>query len=270
MATKKTYTDQTGRQISLLQRPRRIVSLVPSQTELLHYLGLEEETIGITKFCLHPNDWFRNKTRVGGTKTVDIERVMALKPDLIIANKEENQKEQILELAEKCPLWLSDIVTLEDAYEMIISVGELTETKEKAEELVEKLKIDFSKITNTNSELVQRKKTAYFIWQKPYMVAGNGTFINEIIKIGGFENVFGNQERYPEVSEEELIKLSPELILLSSEPFPFRDKHIKKFKELCPKATVRLVDGELFSWYGSRLLHTVDYLTKLREELVIG
>lgn len=261
---KKSYIDQTGRQISLLQKPRRIVSLVPSQTELLHYLGLEEETVGITKFCLHPNDWFRNKTRIGGTKTVDIEKVMALKPDLIIANKEENQKEQILELAEKCPLWLSDIVTLEDAYKMIISVGELTGTEEKAEELVKRLKADFSKIKDANKELVQSKKTAYFIWQKPYMVAGNGTFINEILKIGGFENIFANQDRYPEVSEEELKKLNPEVILLSSEPFPFGDKHIKKFAEICPNATIRLVDGELFSWYGSRLLHTADYLAKLR------
>ena len=85
------------------------------------------------------------------------------------------------------------------------------------------------------------------------------------MKIGGFENIFGDQDRYPEVSEEKLLKLAPELILLSSEPFPFRDKHIKKFKEICPNATVHLVDGELFSWYGSRLLHTVDYLAKLRE-----
>ncbi len=269
MAKKKTYTDQTGRQISLLQRPLRIVSLVPSQTELLHYLGLEEETVGITKFCLHPNDWFRNKTRIGGTKTVDIDKVMALKPDLIIANKEENQKEQILELADKCPLWLSDIVTLEDAYAMIKSVGDLTGTKDKAEDLVQKLKGDFLKITNKDRELAQKKKTAYFIWQNPYMVAGNGTFINEILKIAGFENIFGDQDRYPAIEEEELRKCAPELILLSSEPFPFGDKHIKNFAKICPNATIRLVDGELFSWYGSRLLHTVDYLTKLRG-LVIG
>lgn len=169
---------------------------------------------------------------------------------------------------EKCPLWLSDIVTLEDAYAMIESVGQLTETKEKAEELVQKLKTDFSKIGNTDKKLIQRKKTAYFIWQKPYMVAGNGTFINEILKIGGFENIFGNKERYPEISEQELKKCAPEVILLSSEPFPFRDKHIEKFAEICPNATIRLVDGELFSWYGSRLLHTVDYLTKLQGEIM--
>jgi len=269
LTAKKIFTDQTGRQITLSQRPRRIVSLVPSQTELLHYLGLEEETVGITKFCLHPNDWFRNKTRVGGTKTVDIEKVMALKPDLIIANKEENQKEQILDLMEKCPLWLSDIVTLEDSCKMIESVGELTETETKARDLIKKLKVNFSKIRETNSKLNQSKKTAYFIWQKPYMVAGNGTFINEIMQIAGFENIFSDQDRYPVVSEEELQTAAPEVILLSSEPFPFSDKHIKKFAELCPNATIRLVDGELFSWYGSRLLHTADYLAKLRE-MVIG
>lgn len=263
-STDKTFTDQTGRQITLAQTPRRIVSLVPSQTELLHYLGLETETVGITKFCIHPNEWYKGKTRVGGTKTVDIERVMALKPDLIIANKEENQKEQILELAEKCPLWLSDIVTLEDAFAMIESVGELTEKKEKAMDLVGKLREDFLGIENKIKGKANLKKVAYFIWQKPYMVAGSGTFIDEVLKIGGFDNIFGDKERYPEVNEQILRERAPEVILLSSEPFPFRDKHIQKFKEICPSAAIQLVDGELFSWYGSRLLHTSEYLAKLR------
>lgn len=262
---KKTYTDQTGRQISLLHKPRRIVSLVPSQTELLHYLGLEKETVGITKFCIHPELWYREKKRVGGTKTVDLERVLSLKPDLIIANKEENQKEQILELADKCPLWLSDIVTLEDAFAMIEAVGELTDKEAAAVDLVKKLRNDFSDLQVKAKSI--RKKVAYFIWQKPYMVAGSGTFINEVLKVGGFDNIFIDQERYPEVNEEILRKRAPEVIFLSSEPFPFRDKHIKKFEEICPNATVRLVDGELFSWYGSRLLHTSEYLTKLRQEL---
>lgn len=260
----KTYTDQTNRTISIPLRPKRIVSLVPSQTELLHYLGLEEQTIGITKFCIHPEHWFRQKTRIGGTKTVNLEKVRALKPDLIIANKEENDKDQILKLVAEFPVWLSDITDLEDAYGMISSISKMTNTEERGEELILKLKQQFSEL----SEVEQPINAAYFIWQNPYMAAGSGTFINSILKIGGYRNIFTDFERYPVIDPELLRKRSPELIFLSSEPFPFKEKHIARFQEICPSATILMVDGELFSWYGSRLLHTVDYLQKLHVRIL--
>ena len=111
------FTDQTGRKITLDKPPHRIISLVPSQTELLYDLGLHNEVIGITKFCVHPQEWFQHKTRVGGTRQINIDIIHELRPDLIIANKEENVKEQVEELAGYYPVWISDVKHLEAAYE---------------------------------------------------------------------------------------------------------------------------------------------------------
>ena len=262
----KIFTDQTGRKITLSASPRRIISLVPSQTEFLCDLGLEEETVGITKFCVHPARWFKEKARVGGTKNIKPDKIAALQPDLIIANKEENDREQILQLAEEYNVWLSDIVTLEDAYAMMSAVGKMTDKEEKAAQIVQRLKDDFVRLKN---EIVDRprKKAAYFIWQKPMMAAASGTFIDEMLRLAGFVNVFAEQTRYPEIDVEELRRAAPDVILLSSEPFPFREKHIEKFAQLCPDTDVMLVDGELFSWYGTRLLHSAEYLSKLRKEI---
>src|SRR5438105_265149 len=122
------FTDQLGNQLHIDQHPRRIVSLVPSQTELLFDLGLQEEVIGITKFCVHPYHWHQTKTRVGGTKDIKLEVIDQLKPDLVIANKEENTREQITSLQSLYPVWISDVNTLQDALEMIRSIGEITGT----------------------------------------------------------------------------------------------------------------------------------------------
>ena len=125
--------DQMHRKIHLPRFPlRRIISLVPSQTELLYDLGLEEEVVGITKFCVHPPEWFQSKARVGGTKTIHFEKIKALQPDLIIGNKEENEREQIEALAECFPVWMSDIATLEDALDMMLRVGALVDRPEQA------------------------------------------------------------------------------------------------------------------------------------------
>lgn len=259
----KTYKDQIGKDIFLTSTPQRIVSLVPSQTELLYYLGLENEVVGITKFCIHPEQWFRNKTRVGGTKTVNTQKVIDLKPDLIIANKEENDKEQVLALAEQFPVWTSDILTLEDSYEMIKSIGEITATQQCAKTLVKELQEKFAVLKHLATPL----KTAYFIWYNPLMVAAKNTFIDNILSVAGYQNAFSHLDRYPIISEKELAKSAPDVVFLSSEPFPFKEKHIKKIKKIYPNALVCLVDGELFSWYGSRLLHSYEYLQKLRKDI---
>ncbi len=238
----------------------RIISLVPSQTELLHYLGLESEVVGITKFCVHPKEWHQSKNRVGGTKQYKMEVIDNLQPTLILGNKEENDKEQILTLAQKYPVWISDIKTLEDAYQMILEVGILIQKTEKAEKLVLQLKKSFLQLSSFDSSI----KAAYFIWKAPFMVAGKGTFINEMMQVAGFENVFKDQERYPQVELRDLSKRQPKVILLSSEPYPFKEKHLEEFKSACPKAQIILVDGELFSWYGNRLLHSATYFKELQ------
>jgi ABC-type Fe3+-hydroxamate transport system substrate-binding protein len=259
------FIDQLNRKIELPASPKRIISLVPSQTELLFDLGLRDEVVGITKFCIHPDEWFRSKTRVGGTKKFDFEKIKALEPDLIIGNKEENEQTQIEALMELYPVWMSDINTLKDAFDMITSIGTLVNKRQEAVNLKLEIEYAFNSFLSQQSEKkVLNKTVAYFIWNEPYMVAGHDTFINEMLSMCGLKNVFTHKEsRYPEVSSEELATINPELILLSSEPFPFKEKHVQTIQNICPKALIKIVDGELFSWYGSRLKKSPDYFKSL-------
>jgi len=256
---KRTFTDQMGRVISLNYPPQRIISLVPSQTELLFDLGLEEKVIGLTKFCIHPREKFLSKTKVGGTKKINLEKIRSLNPDLIIGNKEENEQSQMEELMNEFPVWMSDILVLEDAVKMIEQVGILTGYAEKAELIASNIVNRFADLESVKESNL---KIAYFIWKDPYMLAGNNTFINNILKRAGFDNSV-KLNRYPVVSLEQVMELDPEVIFLSSEPYPFKDEHVQEMKVKFPDSKVMIVDGELFSWYGSRLLHTPGYLRSL-------
>jgi ABC-type Fe3+-hydroxamate transport system substrate-binding protein len=260
------FTDQLQRQIELPHYPpRRIVSLVPSQTELLYDLGLDEEVVGITKFCVHPEAWFRSKTRVGGTKNIHLDRIRALAPDLIIGNKEENIKGKIERLAADYPVWISDVASLADALAMIRGLGELVGRRGEALELAESIEACFRALPVVPP--ARRRRVAYLIWNAPLMVAGGDTFIHHMLDQVGYVNAFGGRSRYPALSEAELKAAAPELIFLSSEPFPFREKHMQHFKGLCPEAVIILVDGEIFSWYGSRLVKAPAYFRTLRERV---
>lgn len=254
-----TVTDQMNRRVAVPFPPKRIVSLVPSQTELLFDLGLGERVVGVTKFCIHPAEARKTAAVVGGTKNFDFEKIELLKPDLILGNKEENYREGIEQLAAKYPVWLSDISTLDQALDMIRRVGLITGRKEKADALATDIAASFASL-KTADALVS---AAYFIWRKPYMVAAPSTFIDDLLQRAGFQNAFGNLTRYPEVTAEQLVAAVPQQILLSSEPYPFGEKHVAEFQAICPAAQVRIVDGELFSWYGSRLRHSAAYLQAL-------
>lgn len=256
---KKSIIDMMGREVEFNYPPQRIVSLVPSQTELLYDLGLEEEVVGITKFCVHPEEWFRSKTRVGGTKKLNIEKIKELKPDLIIANKEENEREQIEELAKEFPVWISDIQNIPQALQMIQVVGLLVDKEEKANSLVDDIVAGFTAL----NKAAQSKRVAYFIWYNPWMSVGHDTFINNMIQTVGWQNVMSDKTRYPELTLDELKAYNPELVLLSSEPYPFKEKHVQEIKAVLPNADVRLVDGEMFSWYGSRMMKAIPYLSEL-------
>jgi len=236
----------------------RIICLVPSLTELLYELGLENEVVGITKFCVHPPGWFSNKTRVGGTKNVNLKTVFDLNPDLIIANKEENVKEQVETLAEKFDVLLTEINDLKGALQAILEIGRIVGKNYEAEVLASKIKNRFNEISA--SVVLKRKKTAvYFIWKDPSMVAAGGTFIDEMMCYCGFQNAFSHLERYPVVELSDLQKMKFDVILLSSEPYPFNEWHKKEFQNVFEEKEVLLVDGEMFSWYGSRLLKAADY-----------
>lgn len=238
--------------------PKRIISLVPSQTELLYDLGLDGETIGITKFCVHPQNWFKTKQRVGGTKTVNIEKIHQLKPDILIANKEENVKEQVEELALHYPVWLSDVNNLPDALQMIENIGALTDKQTEAKTIVTSIKEGFSKLEESKTQN-PKLKTAYLIWRKPYMSVGGDTFISDMLQRCGFENMFSDKKRYPEITIPQLQTDNCQLLLLSSEPYPFKQKHIDELSNQLPGTKIILADGEFFSWYGSRMLQSPAY-----------
>ena len=262
-------TDQLGNTLSLPGFPKKIISIVPSQTELLFDLGLDDEVIGITKFCVHPKDWHESKTKVGGTKKLNFEKIKELDPDLIIGNKEENEKSQVEELMKHYPVWMSDIKTLEDALSMIDSIGKITGKEKKALKIENDIREQFSHFKLSIKYLkTDAKRITYLIWRKPYICAGANTFIDHLLHICGLENVFAFQRSViPEITAEEIKKQNPDLIFLSSEPYPFRQKHIEEFKSICPNAKVVLVDGEMFSWYGSRLLYAPSYFERLLQNL---
>ena len=255
-----TVTDQMGRRVAVPFPPQRIVSLVPSQTELLFDLGLGENVVGITKFCIHPVEARAKSTVIGGTKNFNFEKIAALEPDLIIGNKEENYQAGIEQLATNYPVWLSDISNLPEALDMIRRVGFISGAKEKAEAMATEIDASFAALATDETAI----SAAYFIWRKPYMAAAKGTFINDMLLRAGFSNVFAGQARYPTISAEQLAAAAPQCILLSSEPYPFNEKHLAEFQAICPDAKIGIINGELFSWYGSRLRKSAAYFSQLR------
>lgn len=257
-------TDQIGHQFELKEPPKRIISLVPSQTELLYDLGLEDKVVGITKFCIHPKEWFETKNRVGGTKTLNFKKIENLQPDLIIANKEENTQSEIEYLQERFPVYTSDISNMYESLEMITVLGDITGTKQEALSITNQIKVEFNKLSQKTKN---KKNVLYLIWQNPIMSIGTSTFIHDMLKACDFQNVLSSSERYPELSEVEINSLNPDYIFLSSEPFPFNEKHKKEFKQLFPQAKIELVDGEYFSWYGSRLQNAPQYFIDLIDKI---
>lgn len=260
-----TVIDQCDREVNIPENVQRIVSLVPSQTELLFDLGLEKEVLGITKFCIHPSAWRKEKSIVGGTKSLHIDKIKALSPDLIVANKEENNREDLEIISKFCAVWISDVKNLHESLEMIEDLGKICNRKKKAQEIKNEIDSGFKKLQPLKSPI----NCLYFIWQKPYMLAGSNTFINDMLKKCGFVNLaLIKSERYAEFTEEEILQLNADVIFLSSEPFPFQQKHLEKYNKLFGDAKIILVDGEMFSWYGSRLKLSVDYFNDLIKKVV--
>ncbi len=247
----------------LTEQPRRIVSLVPSQTELLFHLQLGDRVQGITKFCIHPSEWQKEKIIVGGTKNINLQKILACNPDLIIANKEENVKEQVEALAASCNVWVTDVNDLDGALQMIGDIGALTHTEEKAGAIAATTRQQFNNLQRAGRPL----KTTYLIWREPYMTVGGDTFIHDMLTRCGLNNMYAAQERYPVTSIEGIKMNGCELLLLSSEPYPFKQQHIDELQRYLPNTKIMLVDGEFFSWYGSRLLDAVDYFNQLVSNL---
>jgi ABC-type Fe3+-hydroxamate transport system substrate-binding protein len=246
----------------------RIISLVPSITELLFNLGLSDQVVGITKFCVHPHEWFKSKKRIGGTKNIHVDQIKALAPTLVIANKEENIKEQVEALEAFTNVHVTDVSNFEDALKMIQEIGSLTHSEAKANEIIITIKDRFAELNQLlHIQQLQSIPCIYLIWQDPYMTIGGDTYINDLIKKIGFNNVFANKTRYPSISLLDIEQSNCKVIFLSSEPYPFKQMHIDVLQKYFPNKLILLVDGEMFSWYGSRLLEAAGYFKLLTQKV---
>lgn len=254
------FVDQTGTSLQLAAYPHRIISLVPSLTELLFDLGLDQEIVGVTRYCISPPEKVASRVKVGGIHQLNFQIIDSLKPDLIISNKEENDRQEIIRLQEKYPVYVSDIYTLQDALKMIGDVGKITDHSKNAQQLISEIENGFAKIDPEKSS-----KVAYLIWKDPYRVAGGHTFIGDILQLSGLYNIIEKSERYPQVSTEAIAQA--QVILLSSEPYPFSESNVEEFRNQFPASQVFLVDGTMFAWYGSRLRHTPGYIIQLLNKI---
>ncbi|MBN2757638.1 MAG: ABC transporter substrate-binding protein [Bacteroidales bacterium] len=253
------FTDSLKRNITIDFPPKRIISLVPSITELLFDLDLDEKIVGITSFCIHPEKAI-NKTKIGGTKTIKFNKIDELKPDLIIAEKAENEKIAVLKLAEKYPVYIFDIHNFDDALNMIRVIGNLTNKNANGRLIIDKITRNF-----IENKIDFKQRTVFYpIWKNPFFTINNNTFINSILEICNLKNVFADKEtEYPIIDIEEIINKNPEIVFLPSEPYNFKQIDKAFFQKILPKSKIINVDGEMFSWYGSRMIYVSEYLRKL-------
>lgn len=250
--------DDLNRSIDLKQLPERVISLCPSITETL--IAMDVNVVGRTKFCIHPKNQVKNITIVGGTKQVHFDKIEALNPDLIIAEKEENTLEIVQTLEKKYPVYVVNVESWVDGLKMIRHLGNFLNKKIIVEEWLKNIPFHLEPIVN-------QKKVIYLIWYNPIMTVGKTTYINDILKNLGFINPFeSNSSRYPITSIEEIQALQPDYLFLSTEPFPFKEKNIQEFATALRNTKIKLVDGEMFSWYGVRMMKSVEYYKKLIRE----
>jgi len=240
----------------------RVISIVPSISWYLYDLIDPNSIVGISKFCEIPDTIHSNPIRVGGTKTPKIDKIRQLKPDLIVVNKEENTKDAVDELAKDFDVYLTDVFDLPSMFQMMLELGVLCNQQEIAENWISKITVAYK---NYKLELAIEKKVkiAYLIWKDPYMAAGKNTFIHSFLSSTGFINCFESLDRYPIVNAEMILREKPNAILLSSEPYPFNSSHFEAFQN----TPCILVDGKMFSWYGSYLFKSFSYLNALNGKL---
>jgi iron complex transport system substrate-binding protein len=254
----KTIIDDLQREFTISFPPQRVVSTVPSITELIADLNAEDQLVGLTRFCKDPEGLKSRKNIIGSTKRLEFEKIKSLNPDLIIGNKEENIKSQVLDITSISPYYISVVESMSDNLRLIKNTGIILDKNEEAKILLKQTNQVIDEVQNFYQG---RKRVAYLIWRNPMMLASKGTYINSMLELLGFENAFANAEsRYPITSFDELRNADLDYVFLSSIPFPFREIHIQEFKMNLPNVDVKLVDGEVFSYYGSRLSKSKNYL----------
>jgi len=254
-------TDQINQIIEVSDSPERIISLVPSITELLIDLELDRAMMGRTRFCIHPAEKVKNIPVIGGVMGLNRHEIDKMQPDLIFASKEENAQNEIMELAKDYPVWVSDVHNLDDALAMIEAIGQICHKQRQAGVLTQKIREGFRQLDHIPPDIV---RTAYLIWNNPLYTINADTFIHDMLKRCGIENIFADKpEAYPIITEKEIRERKPDFIFLSSEPYHFKEKDARDFSRIFPKAEVKRVDGEYFTWYGSHLVDAPSYFKHL-------
>lgn len=250
----KTVTDHLGRELSYSFPPKRIISFCPAITETMYHLHLQKEVVGRTRFCIHPQPEVNEAINVGGTKDMKLDRIHDVKPDFIIAEKEENTKEMVEELEKHYPVFVFEIQTYDDALRMIQDLGDITNRMTEAQRMIFDINTKFKQLPH-----MKNARVAYVIWKNPYMVVGKNTYIQSLLQKMGFVNPFIDYEgRYPAISEEDLWDAQLDYLFLATEPFPFQEKHVKEFRKQLPHTKPMIIDGEMF-WYGAKMLEAVHY-----------
>ena len=261
--------DASGVAVDLARPPRRIVSLVPSITETLCALGLADALVGITVYCVEPHAIVSGKTRIGGEKNPDLEKIRRLEPDLVIANIEENLRDHVETLRSwSIPVWVTYPRTVAEGIQLIADLGAVTSTEARAAEILGQIEPLYDRVV---SAAARRPPVAVFypIWRGPYMTINRDTYIHDMLRVCGARNVFAERpERYPTVTLDEMAARRPAVILLPDEPFRFRRAHLADFAGYVDVPAVRggrihLVDGKPFSWHGPRIAEALRTLPRL-------
>jgi ABC-type Fe3+-hydroxamate transport system substrate-binding protein len=264
-----TVVDAWGRSLTVTERPERIVSLVPSLTEALFAFGLEQEIVGVTRFCVEPRRGVADKTKVGGTKALDVAKIKALEPDLVIASAEENGPEDVTQLIDHgCPVFVTLATSVESAIDLLRQLATITGTTAAARPIIQEAKeaLAFAVAAGASGE---RVRVFCPIWRNPYMTCGRATYVDDVITVCGGRNVFGErQERYPQLELGEMAALDPQVILLPSEPYRFTKRHKADFRAFADVTAVKnghifLIDGRMLTWYGPRIARSLSEVKRL-------
>jgi ABC-type Fe3+-hydroxamate transport system substrate-binding protein len=257
----RSLTDDLGRRIDLTAPPHRIVSLVPSLTELVCVLERGDRLVGVTEYCVEPPDVVARLPTVGGTKTPDLQRIIELRPELVLANAEENRREDFQSLiAAGVTVWVSFPCTLAAAKASVDGIGQVIDAGPLAVALVQA-------ITAAERGTAGSMRVFCPIWRKPWMSFNRDTYADDLLRVAGGENVCAGQaDRYPVVDLEAVRHADPQVILLPSEPYPFGERHLTHLAPLAETSAIRnrrvhLIDGKALFWYGPR---TAPGLTLLR------
>jgi ABC-type Fe3+-hydroxamate transport system substrate-binding protein len=261
--------DALGRSLTIGRRPERIISLVPSLTEALFAFGLEQEIMGVTRFCVEPRRGVAGKTRVGGTKAVDIAKIKALEADLVIASAEENSPADMAQLIDHgCPVFVTMAASVQSAIDLLRQLATITGTTVAARPIIEGAKEALAFVQAAAAGL-ERLRVFCPIWRNPYMTCSRATYMADVIAVCGGRNVFDERpERYPKVELAEMAALDPQVILLPSEPYRFTKRHKADFRAFAEVTAVQnghifLIDGRMLTWYGPRIARSLSEVKRL-------